>query len=277
MSTAVPSTLLAALLAVGAASCGARDHAAPSTTNAATSPLSGASDPGAQDEPDPPSDSVRDDIAQGRRALHLGRYREASAWFDRALEADPRAVDALVGRSISNLAQARHNAALDDAVLAAELASDDAGALHLAHVQVRVGLADAALPELRRLADADGRDAAIGHLLMIALTEAGESAEAARTATRFGLERSVDAGVLNDVGVTFERAGRLEDARDAYDRALGADPDHAPAWRNLGMLAVRLDDPDDAIRALERYLAICPDDAIDRTVVQGRIDALRAR
>ncbi|ONH31429.1 hypothetical protein BL253_09315 [Pseudofrankia asymbiotica] len=68
---------------------------------------------------------------------------------------------------------------------------------------------------------------------------------------------------------------RLEKALAGFEQAVRADPTHAPAWFNL---AVTLDDlgrPDDALTALDRYLALrpqLPDGHLRRAQVLTRQD-----
>jgi predicted Zn-dependent protease len=65
-------------------------------------------------------------------------------------------------------------------------------------------------------------------------------------------------------------------AREAYEHAIAVDPNHAPAYRGLGEVAERLDEPRAAAQAYVDYLKKAPD-AADRPVIVERLRALRDR
>ncbi len=58
--------------------------------------------------------------------------------------------------------------------------------------------------------------------------------------------------------VQQQRAGNLREAEQLYRRVLEADPNHAHALNNLGMLASQADRPNEAIGYLRRTLALQP-------------------
>jgi len=76
--------------------------------------------------------------------------------------------------------------------------------------------------------------------------------------------------------VVLERQGDVAGAIDAYQRAVGGDAELLAAWRNLAMLYLREGRDAEAERALERYLRLAPMGTIDRALMQGRLDRLRA-
>lgn len=68
--------------------------------------------------------------------------------------------------------------------------------------------------------------------------------------------------VLNDLGNLLRLAGRLDQAREAYEQAIAADPEHAAAHFNLGLLYGQLGDERSAIRAMRRVVTLTPDNAM---------------
>jgi tetratricopeptide (TPR) repeat protein len=71
---------------------------------------------------------------------------------------------------------------------------------------------------------------------------------------------TLGAALQNQLGIAYRKAGRFEDARAAYERALAADPGLADAHCNLGILLdLYLDDPAAALPHFERAQALAPD------------------
>src|SRR5437773_987118 len=61
--------------------------------------------------------------------------------------------------------------------------------------------------------------------------------EEAETTLKAAVEASPNNVVAwNELGVTLRMRGRFKDAVDAYDRAIAADPNFAPAHRNLAIV-----------------------------------------
>ncbi|WP_342362944.1 tetratricopeptide repeat protein [Terrarubrum flagellatum] len=65
----------------------------------------------------------------------------------------------------------------------------------------------------------------------------------------------------NNLGIVFERAGRLEDALQNYKRATELKPDYFEAFYNLGYLYVSLERHDEAILALSQSIVLQGDDS----------------
>jgi tetratricopeptide (TPR) repeat protein len=79
------------------------------------------------------------------------------------------------------------------------------------------------------------------------------------------------AAAWSDLGVAYRLAGQFDKARDAYERALAADPAHPAALLNLGILADLYQG--DAARALELYersQALAQDAAVAKWIVDLR-------
>ena len=55
-------------------------------------------------------------------------------------------------------------------------------------------------------------------------------------------------------GVVLRSMGRIDDARDAFTRALSYDPEFEPALFNLADIAIRQGNPDVATRHYRRVL-----------------------
>lgn len=67
-----------------------------------------------------------------------------------------------------------------------------------------------------------------------------------------------DSRPMEELAFSLYRAGRLEEAAEAYRRALATSPDQAALWNNLGAILNRLGRPGEALEALDRALATEP-------------------
>ncbi len=78
----------------------------------------------------------------------------------------------------------------------------------------------------------------------------------------------------NELGITQRMRGEFKDAADSYEHALAADPNFAPAHRNLAVLLdLYLGDPERALTELERYKELTGEEK----PVNGWIAELRQR
>jgi len=83
-----------------------------------------------------------------------------------------------------------------------------------------------------------------------------------------------NAAAWSELGVTLRQQGKFAEARAAYEHSLAANPDYAPAHRNLGVLLdLYLGEPAAALPEMERYKALTSEDK----PVSSWIAELRAR
>src|SRR5688500_19378792 len=68
-----------------------------------------------------------------------------------------------------------------------------------------------------------------------------------------------NAELWNERGVALHQAGRREEARGSYRRAVDADPSYALAWNNLGVAAAGDPDNQAAVDAFQAALRTRPD------------------
>jgi tetratricopeptide (TPR) repeat protein len=81
--------------------------------------------------------------------------------------------------------------------------------------------------------------------------ELDQSEEALKSA----VERNGTSAVAwTELGATQRLRGKFADAAASYEKAIAADPNFAPAYRNLGVVSdLYLGDPERALTALEKY------------------------
>jgi Flp pilus assembly protein TadD len=73
-----------------------------------------------------------------------------------------------------------------------------------------------------------------------------------------------------NLGLAYTKMGRLDEARDAYERAVERDPSDVKALVNLGMLYERSGDRERALRAYHAAVRAAP--GLDR--IRERIERL---
>ena len=97
----------------------------------------------------------------------------------------------------------------------------------------------------------------------------------AEKAFKAALELSPSNAVAgNELGITERKLGKFADAEAAYQRAIAAEPNYAPAHLNLGVLYdLYLGEPQKALEQFERYIEI----AGENKQVAGWVVELRKR
>jgi tetratricopeptide (TPR) repeat protein len=81
-------------------------------------------------------------------------------------------------------------------------------------------------------------------------------------ALKSAVERNGASAVAwNELGATQRLRGEFPDAAASYEKAIAADSNFAPAYRNLGVVSdLYLGDPERALTALERYKELTGED-----------------
>ena len=106
------------------------------------------------------------------------------------------------------------------------------------------------------IAEGQGSEA-IKVQMALLLTDSGRAADAVQLLESDAREtRNPD--LLNAYGVALDGSGRSQDAVAQFRRALEIDPNNAPAVQNLGIAALRVNDPASAQRYLTRALEMNP-------------------
>lgn len=165
-------------------------------------------------------------VEDGMAHFHAGRYDDAQTAFDRALALDP------------NCGPAWHG---------------------IGWLRERTSTADEAIAAYERAIAVDPRYAAPYYGIgMVHAFMRGDYARA-RAAFQRGLEISQgEARFINQIGSTYARMGRFDDATATLRHALVLDPSNTHALGWLGMLSLRQGRYDDAIALYQRQIAAEP-------------------
>jgi tetratricopeptide (TPR) repeat protein len=79
----------------------------------------------------------------------------------------------------------------------------------------------------------------------------------------------------NNLGLVYAAQGHHEKAVAAYQRALELVPRHAPAYFNLALAEVQRNNVDAALEQLKRAIALEPEEAIERAKKASEFDSIR--
>src|SRR5260221_4971754 len=140
--------------------------------------------------------------------------------------------------------------------LVAERPGMSAGRQLLAFVlQQRENIGDA-ITNLKAAVDTGQETEEIRVQLGLLLTEQGKLDEAVKVLAPLAKGSNPDA--LNAYGIALADLGKLDDATQQFQRVLQGDPVNAPAYQNLGIVAVRRDDLPGAMASLTRALDLNP-------------------
>lgn len=165
---------------------------------------------------------------EGAEAARLGDLDAARQRFEEALGVDPELAAAHAALATINLAQKRY----DDAVASADAALEiDPGRSDVLKVKYEA---------FRGLGQTDKAKAVFEEMV--------------------GSDPKGTAKALFDRGVEMFNGGNAEGAKQAFEQAVVADPEHAKAHYMLGLCYVNTGDTAKAKTELSRFLELAPDD-----------------
>ncbi|HET8693706.1 MAG TPA: tetratricopeptide repeat protein, partial [Aquabacterium sp.] len=98
-----------------------------------------------------------------------------------------------------------------------------------------------------------------GEGVNLAAVPADQLAKSTQALLQTAARSATPAVSYNQLGVHYRQLGQFDKARAAYERALAADPQYAPAVLNLGILSdLYLGDAERALSMYQRYLDLTP-------------------
>ena len=213
------------------------------------------------------------------KAIHEGQYQQAFDLLQKVLDDQKAGADGMDlppsilwyhGLTAAHLG--RYEAAIHDLAVLTGRAVADEKAEPLAEVPLRAndfryalatmlylaGRNDQAAPTFRRALEFDvGLYTA--HVQLARILEAEQQWDQAVQERRAAVDANPDdAALLTDLGQTLLRAGKMEDAADALQLAMVANPRDPYSPYLAGITALRLDRKQAARQAFERFLALAP-------------------
>jgi len=191
-----------------------------------------------------------------------------AAWREylvrRAVEFDPKNVDALADLATMLRVLHRYNEALEVLERERKLVGDDPPVLaEVGRCLIGLQRYSEAEPILRRARD-DLDDANAHYLYGAVMDRLGRLTEAVAEFQR-ALERNpTHRDALNGLGIALVRQGKLAPAADVFRRLIASDPDNADAHSNLGAIYLTQGANADADREFRAALEIYPAHALAR-------------
>ena len=219
------------------------------------------------------SPSSADHIASGELSLERGDCSFAQYFFQEALKLEPENFDAMIGKGRALVCQRAYETGVEEFVRVLELDPNNVRArLHLARAYQEQHASDPArYPErlaeaLAAIEAAEGLAPSDAEVLnqkgvILFLQGDAESARGAleRAASQSGPLRAPDQATIQvNLGKAYRELGRLEDALQAFRRAVSLNPASASAHNNVGDTYFRLGDCESAIYELTQATNLNP-------------------
>ncbi|BBN09875.1 protein O-GlcNAc transferase [Marchantia polymorpha subsp. ruderalis] len=194
------------------------------------------------------------------------KFADALALYDSVLEAEPRNVDAHVGRGICLQMQGHSRQAFDSFADALRLDQQNACALtHCGILYKEEGHLLEAAEAYHKALQADPSYKAASENLAIVLTDLGTSLKLSGNVQE-GLQKYYDAlkadsryaPAYYNLGVVYSEMMQYDTALKCYENAAQHRPMYAEAYCNMGVIYKNRGDLDSAIACYERCLAVSP-------------------
>jgi tetratricopeptide (TPR) repeat protein len=199
------------------------------------------------------------------RLIAAGRYAEADRWIAKALAGNPTPGPAefRIGRAL--LARGRAEAALPHLWEAARIdAAQPETSFALGQALLDAGRPGDAIPHLRRALKAGVRPDIAGFDLARALGSTGDRSGAIRVLRDVRPARADDASSWEGLGELAEELSDPALAASFYSRAADAAPQRADPRERYGVMLAITGDLEEAVRQLERAVAVDARDASAR-------------
>ncbi len=228
----------------------------------------GSSDPPPRNPPEPVSETAapvspaREAFEQGNTHFGEGRYEEAIAAYDRALDLQPDDATVWHNRGSALFQLQRYQETVESCDRAVQLRPDYARAwTHRGLALMQLQQFESALDSFDRAVDAQPHHADIWNYRAQALIALQSYPEAIAAYDRATQAKPDYGAAWNNMGFALACLERYEEAIAAYDAAIKIDSNYAKAWMNRGLALVKLERYPEAIEAYDRAVQIEPNRA----------------
>ena len=195
----------------------------------------------------------------------LGRYSEALAVYNAALEVEPYSADVHKNAGLALIKLSNPAEALRQFKQAVQWDTNDASAQNLLAVQLEnSGNRNEALEHFEAAAKLKPDSAQYQNDLGVALAALGRKADALPHYGRAASLESTNAGYQNNFATALARAGQQTAAIEHYRMAIQNDPKFAEPYSNLGALLAAQQQLEDAIHEYSEAVRLDPTNATIR-------------
>lgn len=204
---------------------------------------------------------AQDAATRGQNLLEEGNYRAAILAFTEVLTADPQNVDALIGRAQAKIELLRAESALNDAVMAVELAPDNPAAYAARGLALATtGEADSALADFDQAVALDATFAE-GYYLRAEVHLALGNIESALDDYNAAVDLNPDeATYLFSRGrAYYVSLGEFDRALTDFDRAIDLAPERSEYYLSRARLHADMGNLDAAISDYDVIIDMTPD------------------
>ena len=197
----------------------------------------------------------------GNALVNLGRYEEAIASYDKALEIKPDQDEGWYNRGIALVILGRSEEAIASYDKALEIKPDkDEAWYNRGNALDNLGRSEEAIASWDKALEIKPDQDEGWYNRGIALVILGRSEEAIASYDKALEIKPDDDQAWNNRGVALDNLGRYEEAIASWDKALEIKPDKDEAWYNRGNALVILGRSEEAIASYDKALEIKPDD-----------------
>ncbi len=193
-------------------------------------------------------------VMHGRLSLAMGKFEDAGADFDRALELEPNLAEALAGRAMVLESRGDLKGALAAATRAQEQRDHPDHAYAVARLQAALGDPAKARVSLEAILRRDPDHGPSANDLAYMLAESGESLERAHELSQMAMRLTPSPDTFDTAGYVLLKQGKHEPAVELFERALEKRPSYATARFHLALALIETGKRDAAKTALRSAL-----------------------
>ena len=203
----------------------------------------------------------REHIHEARRLGEAGRYADAVAEIDMAIEIHPDVAESYLQRAEIHKGARNYFKAIDDYSKALKIAPDMSGARYdFAQTLRRVKMYGPAIEEYRKAIELEPVKAEAYNNLGITYTEMGERDKAIEYFRKVIELDDTYIKAYNNLGAALAQKGEFDQAIEVLETAIRKDPKYPHSYKNLAMVYVELKRPREAYENLSRYHDLEPRD-----------------
>ena len=205
--------------------------------------------------------ALDDWMAKGGTEIKKGRFEEALASYEKAVELDPEDSAAWTNMGFALLMLGRYEELLASFEKALELNAEDV--LAWSNRGVALGNLDRneeALVSFEKAIELSAEDDATWHNRGLVLEKLGRNEEALASYEKVIELTAEDGAPWSNLGSVLEKLGRNEEALVSFEKAIELSAEDDAAWRNRGLVLEKLGRNEEALASFEKAIELNAED-----------------